>query len=128
MTFRNIERVEVIEVSLDLAIVFDRIAERNEDVFDPLPHQGDRMQMARARPAPWNGYVEAFAFDAGSLDKDFQDSFFIGDSLSYCLLEFLNVRTSLTAPDRVNTSDKFLLGCKFAFLSEIFSSQVLKFA
>src|SRR6185436_18617800 len=51
MAFRNIQGVEVIEISFDLTIVFHDITKRNEDVFDPLPHQSDRMKMTRARSA-----------------------------------------------------------------------------
>ena len=41
MPFRYIERVEIVEVSLDFSIVFDGIAERHEDIFDSLPHERD---------------------------------------------------------------------------------------
>src|SRR5260370_40434611 len=58
MTFRDVERVEIIKVGFDLAIVFDGIAERNEDVFDALPHQSDRMQVSRTRATTRNGNVE----------------------------------------------------------------------
>ena len=47
MALGNIQRVEVVEVCFDLSIIFDDVAERNEDVFDPLAHQSDRMQMSR---------------------------------------------------------------------------------
>src|SRR5437868_2356438 len=38
MTFRNIKRVEVIKVSFDLSIIFNRVTQRDENVFDPLAH------------------------------------------------------------------------------------------
>ena len=83
--------------------------------------------MSRAWPATGKRYVDAFSFDASIFNEVFQRLLFIDDSLRYCLLELLNIRTSLTAPGRINTSDKLLLSCKFAFLPEVFNSQILKF-
>src|SRR5882724_8194133 len=57
----NIQRVEVVEVSFDLAIIFDDIAERHEDVFDPLAHQSYWMEMSGARTPPRNRNVETIA-------------------------------------------------------------------
>ena len=39
MSFQNIECIEVVEVRLDLAIVFDGITQRDENILDALPHQ-----------------------------------------------------------------------------------------
>src|ERR1041385_6344767 len=44
----NIERVEVVEIRFDLAVVFDRVTKRDEDVFQTLAQQSDRMTMAGA--------------------------------------------------------------------------------
>src|SRR3977135_3269926 len=49
MTLRNVKRVEVVKVCLDLAIIFDGVTERDKDVFDAFAHQSDRMQVPRPR-------------------------------------------------------------------------------
>src|SRR6516164_9431610 len=92
MTFGNVQRVKVVEISLDFAIVFDDIAERDEDVFDPLPHQSNRMKMSRPRTSSRNGDVDPFTRRAGGVDHRFQFLFRrierLGD-LRFCLLDNL---------------------------------------
>src|SRR5437764_1673627 len=61
MTFGNIQRVEVVEVSFDLAIIFDEVAKRNEDVFDALAHQTYWVEMSGARTPPGDRNVETVA-------------------------------------------------------------------
>ena len=46
MVLRNVERIEVVEVGFDLATVFDCITESDEDIFETLTQQRDRMAMA----------------------------------------------------------------------------------
>src|SRR5215213_2205439 len=55
MVLRNVERIEVIEVLFDLAIVFNSVSERNEDIFEALAKQGYRMTMTGARAASGHG-------------------------------------------------------------------------
>src|SRR5882724_8864368 len=64
MALGNIQRVKVVEVSFDLAIIFDQIAERNEDVFDPLAHQSYWVEMSGSRSPSGDRNVETVAFCA----------------------------------------------------------------
>src|SRR6185369_5863996 len=58
---RNIQRIEVIEIRFDLAIVFNRISESDENVFQTLTQQSDRMPMPRARTTAGLRHVDTFA-------------------------------------------------------------------
>src|SRR5258708_19425105 len=108
MALRNVERVEIVKVSFDLAIVFNGIAKRNEDVFDALPHQSDRVQVARARTATGDGYVQAFAFGARSFDAVFQESFGFLECLNNSAFGLLNQLTKRSAFFRRDPADQFL--------------------
>src|SRR6185503_12082218 len=72
MVFRNVERAEVVEVSLDLAIIFNRIAERDENVFQLLAQERDRMAMSEPRPAARQSDVDTLARSAFVLDIVFK--------------------------------------------------------
>jgi hypothetical protein len=72
MTFRNIQRVEVVKVSFDLAVVFDDIAHRNKDVVNALAHQSDGMKMSGPRPAAGDRHIDTVAFGAGGFDNRLQ--------------------------------------------------------
>ena len=63
MALGDIQRVEIVIIRLDFAVVLDRIAHRDENVFDLLPQYRDRMQMPCSRTAAGKCYIEAFAFD-----------------------------------------------------------------
>src|SRR5215470_11342273 len=56
---RDVQRVEVVEVGLDLRAVLDLVAHRDEDVFDLLPQQRDRMKVAPPYAASGQRYVNA---------------------------------------------------------------------
>src|SRR5205823_7349647 len=75
MPFGNVQGIEVIEIRFDLSIVLDRVAERNEDVFNSLAHQGDRMQMAWKRTTTGNSYVDAFTLNTRLLNLSLQRLF-----------------------------------------------------
>src|SRR6266508_3461264 len=47
---RKVQRLEVVEVVLDLRSVRDRVAHPKEDFFDPPAHERDRVERARSRP------------------------------------------------------------------------------
>ena len=66
MACRNVQGIEIIEIRFDLSIVLDRITERDEDVFNSLAHQGDRMQMSGTRTTTGNSHVDGFAFDTSA--------------------------------------------------------------
>ncbi len=68
MIFRNVERVEVIEISFDFTSVLNRISQRNKDVFDAFPNDSDRMKMSPSWTPAGKRDVYGFAFAAG----DFQ--------------------------------------------------------
>src|SRR6185503_14912987 len=55
---RDIERIEIVEIRFDLAIVLDGISESDEDVFQTLAQQRDRMSMPRARTPARHGHVD----------------------------------------------------------------------
>src|SRR5262245_21059351 len=59
MIGRDVQRVEVVEVGLYLRPVLDLVAHRNEDVFDLLPQQRDRMKVAPPYAASGQRYVNA---------------------------------------------------------------------
>src|SRR5690606_3606440 len=59
----DIQRVEIVMVRLDLAVVLNGIAHRHKDVLDLLPEQGDRVQVTGPRTASGYGDVKAVAFD-----------------------------------------------------------------
>src|SRR5215813_4535185 len=56
---RDVQRVEVVEVVLDLRPVLDLVAHRDKDVFDRLPQQRDRMKVAPPYAASGQRYVNA---------------------------------------------------------------------
>jgi hypothetical protein len=68
MILRNVQRVEVVEVGFDLAAVFDRISERNENIFDSLTQESDRMAMSVRGRRPGQSDVDAFARGACFFD------------------------------------------------------------
>ena len=47
---RKVQRLEVVEVALDLGAVRDRVTHPKEDLLDPAAHEGDRVEGARPRP------------------------------------------------------------------------------
>jgi hypothetical protein len=61
MVLRDVQRGEVVEVRLDLAAVFDDVAERDEDVFDALAQNRDRVTVAVRRTAAGQRHVDALA-------------------------------------------------------------------
>jgi hypothetical protein len=58
---RDVERGEVVEVVLDLGAVLHGVAHRDEDVFEPLPDDGDGVEVPGARPPPGQRHVHALA-------------------------------------------------------------------
>ena len=62
MTLGNIQRVKVVIIRLDLAVVLDRVAHRDKNVLDLLPQDRDHVQMACSRPAAGNSDIDRFAF------------------------------------------------------------------
>src|SRR5687768_18383465 len=109
MTLGNVQRVKVEEVSLYLSIVFDGIPKRNKDVFDPLTHQGDWMQVPLPRTASGNCYVDRVACGARCFNESRESFLFFVDRVGYCLLELLDIRAGVAAPLGVELSDEFLL-------------------
>ncbi len=75
MAIGNVQGVEIVIVGLDLAVVFDRVAHRNENVLDLLPQDRDRVQMTGPRTPARNGNIEAFALDLQFIDSFGQASF-----------------------------------------------------
>ena len=49
MTFGNIQRVKIVIIGFNLAVVLNRITHRNENVFDLLAQKRQNMQMTFAR-------------------------------------------------------------------------------
>src|SRR5437870_6275475 len=109
MPLRNIERIEIVEVSFDLAIVFDGITQRDEDILDTLPHQRDRVQMSRAWPATGQRYVDAFSFSTGQKDEGPQPEAFLINSQRYVLLKLLKGKGEIRTYCWFNTSNPLLL-------------------
>src|SRR5262249_29923804 len=68
MAFGNIQGVEVIEICLNFAIVFDGIAKGNKNVFDTLTHQRDWVQMALSGTTARNRDIDCFAGCASIFD------------------------------------------------------------
>ena len=112
MTFRNIQRVEVIEVGFDLAIIFDGVTERDENIFDALAHQRDRMQVTRTRTTTGHGHINRFTRNACAQDKGPQPEISIIYSMGNILLELLTRKSKITAlTGIINASDKLLSSC-----------------
>src|SRR5690349_23739093 len=68
MAFGNIERVEIIKVSFNLAIVLDRVTQRDKDVFYSLAHQRDRMQVTGPPAAAGDCDIDALLVKLKSLN------------------------------------------------------------
>ena len=66
MACRNVERLEVVVGVFDFRAVFDGVAHRDEDVFDLLARDRQRMAVADPSPVSRQGYVEAFALECRS--------------------------------------------------------------
>jgi hypothetical protein len=64
MVRREVERLEVVPVVLDLRTVGQLVAEPGEDVDDPLERAADRVQPAAAAVAPRQADVDRFAGQA----------------------------------------------------------------
>src|SRR5262249_30479587 len=58
MLRREVERLEVVEVALDLRPVGDRVAHAEEDLLDPPANDRQRGQSPRARAAARQRYVD----------------------------------------------------------------------
>ena len=61
----NVERFEVVEVVLDLGSLHDVEPEMTKERLDSLQRSGDRMETARALPAPGKGDVDPLAPELG---------------------------------------------------------------
>src|SRR5215217_4862044 len=68
MVGRNIERIEVVEVSLYLAVVFDGVPQCHKDVFQSFAQESDRMAMSGAWAPARQCDVDTFAGRALVLD------------------------------------------------------------
>src|SRR5262245_24174973 len=60
MTRRKVERLEVIERVFDFRSVLDRVAHRNENIFDFLTDDRERMAMPQASAAAGQADVNGF--------------------------------------------------------------------
>ena len=63
MAFGNVKSVEIVVIGFDLAVIFNAIAHRNEDVLDLLPQDRDQMEVPGSWPASWQRNVDPFSFD-----------------------------------------------------------------
>jgi hypothetical protein len=124
VAFRNVQRVEVIEISFNFTIVFDDVAERDEDVFDSLPHQRDRMQMSRPRAPAGNGDIDRFARGAGCIDYRFQFLFRRLERLGNLCFRALNELTKAGPLFRGHTPDQFFTRRNRALLSRMTRAQI----
>src|SRR5688572_8318452 len=112
---RNVERVEVVEIGFDLAIVFDGVTECDKDVFDALAQQGDRMAMAGARATSRHRHVDNLASSPLRLYMVLQACFDLLDLLDHRLLvradQLAESRTHIRgdAPDRLLRSSQLAL-------------------
>src|SRR5437763_11329270 len=70
--FRYVERGEVVELRLDFWAVLDRVAHRDEDVFDALAQKRYRVQVAAPRTTTGQRHVNALALDAEKINNKFK--------------------------------------------------------
>ena len=56
----NIERVEIVVSAFDFRAVFNRVAHRNENIFDFLANDCQRMSVTDAPPIAWQRDVQGF--------------------------------------------------------------------
>src|SRR5438270_10281096 len=105
MTFGNIQRVEVVKISFDLPIIFNQVAERNENVFDALAHQSYWMEMSWPRTPSGNRDVETIAFSSGTRKDFLAQSFLSGQPEIHLLLVLLYPHRKFASRSRVHTTD-----------------------
>src|SRR5690242_17272578 len=108
MTLRNIQRIEVVKISFDLAVIFDGVTKRYEDVFDSLTHQRDRVQMTVTWTTPRNRDVDCFAGGAGTLDNLIERLGRMLERLRNCGLSLLNQLAECRTILRRNATNEFL--------------------
>src|SRR6185369_2045783 len=108
MVFGNIERGEVVEVGFDLATVFDRVAKRDEDVFQTLTQQSDRMTMSGAWTTPGHCDVDTLARRTRSFDETLEILLGLVQRLHESGLVGLDKLTKRRAFFRRNTADQLL--------------------
>src|SRR5262245_53439421 len=116
VSFRNIQRVKIIEISFDLAVIFDRVPKGNKDVLDALPHQRNRVQMPGTDAATRYRDVDAVAFNAGLLKKISQRFFSLVEGGGNARLDFLHVLAKAGALFGRDPANHFLEGRQLALL------------
>src|SRR5215813_2864633 len=124
MILRNVQRVEVVEVSFDLAVVFDRIPERDENIFNPLAQKRDRMQMATTRPATGNRDIDAFAFRACCFNQPIKRRFSELDLLEMSCLDLLHQLAKRGALFSGHAADCLFTSSQRALLTKVFCAQL----
>src|SRR5688572_7010264 len=98
MALGDIQGIEIVIVVFDLAVVLDRIAHRNENVFDLLTYDRAWMEMSGARPAAGNRDVKPLALGLGPRNE-----------VSYFRFGFSDLRSDIV----FNRLDKLAKGPAF---------------
>src|SRR5687768_3202117 len=75
MGLRNVQRVEVVEVSLNFPIVLDRITESDKDVFNLFAQERDWMKVTLAQPSPRERDIDTFLFNTRLIDVVLESQF-----------------------------------------------------
>ena len=119
MVIRNIQRIEVIEISFNLPPVLNRIAQRNEDVFDSFPHNRDRMEMPAAWASAGKGDVDGLAFATGKFKMVFEGLLNMLDLAGDLSIVLLNELTKSSSLIRRHAPDHFLAGSQRALFSQM---------
>src|ERR1041385_6678413 len=114
MVFRNVERGEVIEIRLDLAVVFNHVAERDEDVFETFAQQRDRMPVTETRPSSRQSDVETLARRAFVLNVVFETLLRLVQRLDERRFGRLHELSECSTLLGSNAPDQLLRGCECA--------------
>src|ERR1700749_3721278 len=86
----EVERGEVVEASLDFRAVFDRVAHRDEDVFDALAQERYRVKVAATLAASGQRHVKALALGLERVYVPDERDGHVGESAAYLLVELLH--------------------------------------
>src|SRR5690606_16028973 len=128
MAFRDIQCVEIVIIRLDLAVVLDRISHRDEDLFDTLPYDRDRMQIPTLHASAGKSYVNALGLGLCLKNCGFQASFSGINAFDDRALDRLNELAKLTSFLRRDLADELFRLGEQTLLARMTDAQCTNFA
>ena len=126
MVGRNVQRLEVMEIVLDLRPLGDREADPGEECLDARQGAAERMAAAGPLPPPWQRHVNRLARQPGIQRRRFQRRLACGDGGFQRLLSLVDGLAGV-APLFGRQAPQFLeaLGER-AFLAQIMHARLIQ--